>query len=204
MSAPIGTIPLPFDIFKQPQNADLELWNREMPHLYALHYPLPSVRNAILQKWWWLACGVQKADAQSAVSLIPLKEDITALYMRLVWCGKQRLCNVGIARAPWCPPCGQHCCTSLACNTLLIHTGYMNATNCLHLCHRHIPLHRPNSQKADPHRFFSTPSPTTPSPAARATPPGSTDPNVPCMHGSRLGQDHGATIKPISAACCAD
>ena len=78
MTAPIGTIPLPFRIYKEPEDAHEELWNPEMPHVYVVNYAsTPDVRNAILQKRCCLVCAAQKAARQRNDSLVCLRQDIT-------------------------------------------------------------------------------------------------------------------------------
>ena len=51
MSASIGTIPLPFRIFKEPRNAYEAFGHQETPHVYSVRSAsTPGVRNAILEK----------------------------------------------------------------------------------------------------------------------------------------------------------
>ena len=79
MTAPVGTIPLPFCVFKEPQNAYEEFWNEEMPHVYTIHCASPTgVRNVILQKRWRLVCAVQKAVGKGNDTLLSVQQQVVS------------------------------------------------------------------------------------------------------------------------------
>ena len=79
MTAPVGTIPLPFRVFNEPQNAYEQLWNEETPHVYAVHYASPpGVRNGILQKRWRLVCAVPKAVDKGNETVLSVQREVVS------------------------------------------------------------------------------------------------------------------------------